>query len=200
MLQPLDPQIYGLFQRVDVDGAGYASKNELQQALSSCCATSLETVEIMIDMFDKNNCRQIDPYGFQDLWGYLGRWLQSFQAYDRDGSGRLEHADLAGALQHMGYQLPRQFFPFALKKFDLQKRGSLDLDGFIRLGIFLQSTGQLFRKFDPMGRGCAQIAFENLLEIVLFSTGPVPPSQMMQPMMMMQPQQQQVINITIVNN
>lgn len=208
MAQPqLDPAIYQYFQQVDTDRSGRLSEEELLRALCQANAgdCSPETVEILMALFDKDGSRQIDAYSFQELWGYLGQWRQVYQSYDVDQTNALDLPEVMTALHQMGYSgLPTEFFQLAMKKFDLNKRGYLAFDDFVRLGAFLQSTGKSWYKFDQQRQGVAQLSFENLLEIALFSTGPVPPSQQQAPMgayggsggMQMQP----VINITIENN
>ena len=198
MSQPLDPTIYAYFQRVDYDQSGYLSEEELLRA-TQCYQITPETTEILIAMFDKTGARQIDAYSFQEIWGYLQQWQQCYQGSDCDGTGCLDIAEVLTAFGNMGYDIVSQEMSVVIKKkFDTGNKGYFNFDDFVRIGVFLQSTATSWWKFDTQRQGAAQLSFENLLEMALFSQGPVPPSQQqcMQPQQQMQP----VINITIVNN
>jgi len=198
MSQPLDPTIYAYFQRVDYDQSGYLSEEELLRA-TQCYQITPETTEILIAMFDKTGARQIDAYSFQEIWGYLTQWQQCYQGADCDGTGSLDIAEVLMTFCQMGYDIATPEMSAVIrKKFDMGNKGYFNFDDFVRIGVFLQSTSTSWWKFDTQRQGCAQLSFENLLEMALFSQGPVPPSQQqcMQPQQQMQP----VINITIVNN
>ena len=50
----------------------------------------IETVSLMIRMFDKDNTGTIDVNEFCQLWKYLGDWRGSFDRFDRDGGGSID--------------------------------------------------------------------------------------------------------------
>merc|ERR1712159_954766 len=193
-----------LFQRYDFDRSGYLNEEELSRIFTSDFGRyghiTPETTEILIAMFDKTGVRQIDINSFQELMGYLRQWRHCYQSYDVDGTNTMDIAEVLTALAQLGHQLPPEFAPIAMAKFDLQKKGYFSFDDFVRIGVFLQSTSNTWYKFDVQRQGYAQLSFENLMEMALFSQGPVPPSQQqcMQPMQYQQ--MQPTINITIINN
>jgi len=199
----LDPQIYHYFQQFDTSRSGWIDINELQRSLKNDYQHHfrLETCKIMLDMFDHNNCGQINAYQFQELWQYLVRWRQTFTGYDKSGDGRLDREETLACLQGMGYVMPPTFFDLCLKKFDLDNAGSFRFDDFVRIGIFIQSVTKGFAKFDTQdgqASGTAVLSFEQLLELAFMSTGAEPRARAPQPnpYAVMQPV---VINVTINN-
>jgi len=207
----VDPQIYQYFQMVDTSRSGWIDINELQQALKIDNSTPfrLETCKIMLDMFDHQNCGQINPQQFEELWKYIANWRRTFTGYDTNKNGRLEAQEATNCIRGMGYQMPDEFIQLCLKKFDLDRAGSFRFDDFVRIGIFIQSVHKGFHKHDPQNSGTAWLTFEKLLELALLSTGTDPkpratpqqmnPYAMMQQPMMMQQQMPMVINITVNN-
>lgn len=75
--------------RVDKDGSGAISDEELQQALSNGSWTPFNphTVRLMISMFDKKNTGTITFEEFGALWKYVTDWQTCFRSFDRDNSG-----------------------------------------------------------------------------------------------------------------
>jgi Ca2+-binding EF-hand superfamily protein len=98
--QPQQQQQQGnvqqLFQAVDTDHSGQIDVGELQRALSSggYHQFQVRTASLLIRMFDQNRSQTIGFSEFQGLWNYLTQWKQSFDQFDQDRSGSIDHQEL----------------------------------------------------------------------------------------------------------
>jgi Ca2+-binding EF-hand superfamily protein len=77
---------------------------ELQQALSNGTFKpfNLETVRMMIGMFDRDNSSTITFDEFTALWKYVVDWQNCFRAFDKDNSGSIDQNEFKQALQTFG--------------------------------------------------------------------------------------------------
>lgn len=78
--------------RVDRDRSGYISAEELQMALSNGTWNpfNLQTVKLMIGMFDRQGRGTVSFEEFGNLWKYVVDWQNCFKSFDRDNSGSLQ--------------------------------------------------------------------------------------------------------------
>lgn len=65
-----------------------------------------------------DNTGTIDFNEFAGLWRYIEEWQRCFRAFDVDGSGNIDAAELKNALQTFGYNLSDQFIAILIQKFD----------------------------------------------------------------------------------
>lgn len=115
-----DPQLWYWFQIVDTDASGYLTVDELQRALINGDWTpfNIETVRMMVVMFDTDNTGTIDFNEFTGLWRYIEDWQRCFRTFDTDGSGNIDARELRHALQTFGYNLSEPFVNILIQKFD----------------------------------------------------------------------------------
>lgn len=115
-----DPQLWYWFQIVDTDASGYLTVDELQRALINGDWTpfNIETVRMMVVMFDTDNTGTIDFNEFTGLWRYIEDWQRCFRTFDTDGSGNIDARELRHALQTFGYNLSEPFVNVLIQKFD----------------------------------------------------------------------------------
>ncbi|CAG8748345.1 5722_t:CDS:2, partial [Funneliformis mosseae] len=79
---------------------------------------NMETVRLMMNMFDTDNNGTITFPEFAGLWRYIEDWKKCFQTFDADGSGTINFAELKNALRTFGYNLSDNFINLLIKKYD----------------------------------------------------------------------------------
>jgi len=165
-----DPQIAQWFHTVDKNRTGRLGPVELQNALRNNNYTTfnIQVVQMMIKMFDRDNTQTINVNEFCELWKYLGQWRQTFDRYDTDRSGNISQQELSAALQQMGYSgFSPQFIQTLYKKYDFDKSGSLQFDGFVHAIIVIQRLTGAFQQYDLQRNGHAQFTYEQYLTSVV---------------------------------
>ncbi|CDS13378.1 hypothetical protein LRAMOSA05556 [Lichtheimia ramosa] len=164
-----DPQLWYWFQIVDTDASGYLTVDELQRALINGDWTpfNIETVRMMVVMFDTDNTGTIDFNEFTGLWRYIEDWQRCFRTFDTDGSGNIDARELRHALQTFGYNLSEPFVNVLIQKFDRYGRGNITFDNFVQVCATIRSLTMAFQRFDTDGDGVIQIAYEQFLGLVI---------------------------------
>ncbi|KAK3836270.1 MAG: hypothetical protein J3R72DRAFT_202615 [Linnemannia gamsii] len=97
------------FDAADTDHSGTLSCEELQRALMNGDWTPLnvETVRVMMEMFDGDNDGTISFNEFKGLWNHIEKWKHCFQPYDHDSSGTIDAMEFQKALQGFSYNLSK---------------------------------------------------------------------------------------------
>ena len=152
------------FDAVDRDHSGRIGPAELQQALAQSGQTfSVATCERMINMFDRDKSSQISFDEFGQLNQFIGTMQTGFRQRDKSGDGRLEGPEVRAALQDSGFQLAEGTFQVMMRKFDRQRRGSLALDDYIELSIFISTVRNTFGFYDKAKTGQVTFSFDMFL-------------------------------------
>lgn len=102
----VSPEIQGIFAKVDKDGSGKITADELKTALVNGKGQNFSdhACALMISMFDGDKSGTISVVEFERLYTYINQWLQCFKAYDRDSSGAIEEAELFQALSQVSFR------------------------------------------------------------------------------------------------
>jgi Ca2+-binding EF-hand superfamily protein len=124
----------------------------------------------MISMFDADRSGTIDVQEFERLFAYINQWLACFKAYDRDGSGAIEEAELAAAFTQMGFRFSQQFVKFLITINDQKNHREISVDQFIVLCVKVQRFTDAFRQRDAQQQGMITIGFEDFLGLALNCT------------------------------
>ncbi|CAF0984736.1 unnamed protein product [Rotaria sp. Silwood1] len=163
-----DAFLQQVFRKVDTDGSGSISANELQSALSNGTWSPFnpETVRMMIGMFDRDASSTIDFQEFRALWMYVTEWEKCFRRFDLDGSGSIDKYELKTALSSFGYRLSDRFYDLLIKKFDRTGRGTVAFDDFIQACVSIQTLTNAFRQYDRSQTGEITINYEDFLLLV----------------------------------
>ncbi|KXZ55898.1 hypothetical protein GPECTOR_2g1449 [Gonium pectorale] len=112
----------------------------------------------------------------------LRRW---FAKVDTDGSGYISPTELQAALEEgglrfslstvaaiirYGYELEPAVQRALFKRFDPLSTGSMGLQEFLALIIFLRSSATTFKAFDPAATGVVHLNFQQFLYAVVNSS------------------------------
>lgn len=164
-----DPQLYYWFQAVDTDKNGTLTTEELQKALinGDWSPFNIETVRLMMNMFDTDNSGTINYSEFVGLWRYIEDWKKCFQKFDADGSGTINFQELKTALKTFGYNLSDNFISVLLKKYDKYGRGDVTFDNFVQSCVTIKTLTDSFRRYDTDNDGWILINYEQFLELVI---------------------------------
>ncbi|KAF8940659.1 hypothetical protein EDD21DRAFT_380847 [Dissophora ornata] len=162
------------FDSVDSDRSGQLSTEELQRALvnGDWSPFNIETVRLMMNMFDTDNSGLITFAEFAGLWKYIEDWRACFQAFDQDKSGYIDFNELKTAMHSFGYNLSDNFLHVIIKKYDKrgknpEGRGDVSFDNFVQIAVTVKSLTDAFKRIDREGKGFATIGYEQFLELVV---------------------------------
>ncbi|KAJ7433659.1 hypothetical protein FB451DRAFT_1313541 [Mycena latifolia] len=102
-----DPQLWSWFTSVDTDRSGAITAVELERALINGDWTpfDLDTVKLLMTIFDTDRSGTIGFNEFAGLWKYIKDWQNVFKHFDRDRSGSIDLGELRDALAQFGYNL-----------------------------------------------------------------------------------------------
>ncbi|KAI9592662.1 hypothetical protein BDF19DRAFT_450556 [Syncephalis fuscata] len=164
-----DPQLWSWFQAIDADRSGHLTTDELQRALvnGDWQPFNIETVRLMMNLFDKDNSGTITFHEFAALWKYIEDWKRCFVSFDRDQSGSIDSNELKQALYQFGYNVSDRLIAQTIKKFDRRGRGDVTFDNFIQICVTIRSLTEAFRSFDTDNDGWIQIDYEQFLQLVI---------------------------------
>ncbi|KAI8054229.1 hypothetical protein BDF22DRAFT_401471 [Syncephalis plumigaleata] len=164
-----DPQLWQWFKAIDIDGSGELTCDELQQALvnGDWQPFNIETVRLMMNLFDVNNDGRIGFNEFAGLWKYIEDWKRCFQSFDTDRSGTIDCNEMKQALLTFGYNLNDRMIQMMITRYDKHGRGTVTFDNFIQACVTVKTLTEAFRKFDKDGVGWVYISYEQFLELVI---------------------------------
>ncbi|CAG8681780.1 22667_t:CDS:2 [Gigaspora margarita] len=169
-----DPQLYYWFQAVDTDKSGVLTADELQKALINGIPFNLETVRLMMNMFDTDNTGTINYSEFVGLWRYIEDWKKCFAAFDTDNSGTVNFSELKTAMKTFGYNLSDNFINLLIKKYDKYAgtknktgKGDVTFDNFVQSCVTVKTLTDSFRRYDTDNDGWIMVNYEQFLELVV---------------------------------
>jgi len=183
--QGADPQLWQWFTAVDVDRSGHISASELQQALVNGDWTpfDLDTVKLLMSMFDQDRSGTIAFSEFTGLWQYIKDWQNVFRHFDKDRSGSIEGEELKSALAQFGYNLNPQLLQLLERKYVLGdnkastvpttgggygvRTGGITFDRFVRCCVVVRTLTEAFNRLDTQRSGWIQINYDTFLQTVL---------------------------------
>ncbi|KAF8491465.1 hypothetical protein F5888DRAFT_1050650 [Russula emetica] len=181
--QGADPQLWSWFTSVDKDRSGSISAAELQRALIN--AFDLDTVKLLMNIFDTDRSGTIGFNEFAGLWKYIKDWQGVFLHFDRDRSGTIDGQELQSALNQFGFRLSPQLLNLVQRKYDVKLEGSagptgpaargypaaapagITFDRFVRACVVVKQLTESFSSLDGDRDGWIQLSYEKFMETVL---------------------------------
>lgn len=108
-----------LFDAVDTDKSGQITAHELREALTNGHgnAFDLDTVKILMAMFDADCNGTIEFEEFSGLWDYIKEWQSIFKDFDKDDSNSIDRAELQTAFKELGYNITPSLIELIEKKY-----------------------------------------------------------------------------------
>jgi len=170
-----DPQLWQWFAAVDTDGSGALSVTELQQALvnGNWSHFDLDTVKMLVNIFDANHNGTISFADFARLWKYIAEWQGVFKHFDKDHSGSIEGRELAEAMRSFGYNLSPALLTILQHKYAPGATSAygpppgITFDRFVRACVTVKTLTEAFQKVDTDHDGWAQLSYEEFMKITL---------------------------------
>ncbi|KAL7973562.1 hypothetical protein HDV63DRAFT_188364 [Trichoderma sp. SZMC 28014] len=164
-----DPTLLPLFRAVDKDGTGHLSEKELSAALvnGDWTAFDIQTVRMMIRMFDSDRSGTIGFNEFCGLWSFLASWRTLFDRFDVDRSGSISLPEFTDALIAFRYRLSPQFVELLFRTYDKRNEGVMSFDLFVQACISLKRMTDVFKRYDDDRDGYITLSFEDFLSEIL---------------------------------
>lgn len=122
----------------------------------------VETVRMMVNMFDRDGNGTISFKEFIGLWNYIEKWKTCFQTYDLDGSGTIDGNELHKALRGFGYNLTEGMIALIMTKYDVRGQGNISFDNFVQSCVTVQTLTDAFRRIDVAGTGVVTMTYEQV--------------------------------------
>lgn len=150
-------------------GGGQLSERELSAALvnGDWTAFDIQTVRMMIRMFDSDRNGTINFDEFCGLWSFLASWRTLFDRFDVDHSGNISLAEFTNALIAFRYRLSPQFVELLFRTYDKRNEGVMSFDLFVQSCISLKRMTDVFKKYDDDRDGYITLSFEDFLSEIL---------------------------------
>jgi len=173
-----DPQLWSWFAAVDTDRSGAISAIELERALINGDWTpfDLDTVKLLMGMFDVDRSGTIGFNEFCGLWKYIKDWQNVFRYFDRDRSGTIDRNELRDALSRFGYNLSPPLIKLIQVKYDIQASNvasnygptpGITFDRFVRACVVIKQLSGAFQNLDTDNDGWVQISYDQFMQTVL---------------------------------
>jgi len=151
---------------------------ELERALINGDWTpfDLDTVKMLMTIFDVDRSGTIGFNEFAGLWKYIKDWQNVFKHFDRDHSGSIDGGELREALANFGYNLSPQLLVLLQCKYDAKAnhaatRGAaapgISFDRFVRACVVVKQLSESFGKLDADRDGWIQINYDQFMQTVL---------------------------------
>jgi Ca2+-binding EF-hand superfamily protein len=170
-----DPQLWNWFTSVDLDRSGAITAIELERALinGDWSAFDLDTVKLLMTIFDTDRNGTIDFNEFCGLWKYIKDWQNVFRHFDRDRSGSIDGGELRDALAQFGFNLSPSLLNLVQRKYASGNQGPLSpasgisFDRFVRACVVVKQLAESFGRLDTDRDGWIQINYEQFMQTVL---------------------------------
>ncbi|KAF7311553.1 EF-hand [Mycena kentingensis (nom. inval.)] len=175
VIAPIHDPLWQYFTAVDKDRSGNISLAELHAALVNGNWTpfDIDTVKMLMTMFDTNKSGSINFREFRGLWDYIKRWQDVFRTFDNDASGTIEGAELSKALTNFGYKLTPKLLTLIERKYasatavgDGPPPG-ITFDRFVRACVVVRNLTEAFQRTDTDNDGWIHLDYENFMTIIL---------------------------------
>ncbi|OLY79691.1 Programmed cell death protein 6 [Smittium mucronatum] len=131
---------------------------------------SIDTVRLMMTMFDRDMSGTIDFQEFAGLWRYIEDWKKCFRTFDRDNSGSIDRSELLSALTAFGFRISQQVVDILVKKIDTLDdvksktgRGDIGFDRFIYACVTVKTLSDSFRNLDTNNDGWIELNYDSFL-------------------------------------
>ncbi|KAH9961207.1 EF-hand [Lactifluus volemus] len=164
-----DPQLWQWFTAVDSDRSGSISVSELQAALVN--GFDLDTVKMLMNIFDTDRNGTIGFAEFAGLWKYISDWQGVFRHFDRDRSGSIDGRELSEAMRSFGYNLSPILLTLIERKYASAPTTGygpppgITFDRFVRACVAVKTLTESFQRLDSDRDGWISINYEEFMKV-----------------------------------
>ena len=130
-------------------------------------AFDIQTIRMMIRMFDSDRSGTIGFDEFCGLWSFLASWRTLFDRFDVDRSGNISLDEFNDALVAFRYRLSPPFVELLFRTYDKRQEGVMSFDLFVQACISLKRMTDVFKKYDDDRDGYITLSFEDFLSEIL---------------------------------
>jgi len=144
-------------------------------------AFDLDTVKLLMNIFDVDRSGTIAFAEFAGLWKYIKDWQSVFYHFDRDRSGSIDGTELQNALNQFGYRLSPSLLLLLQRKYDVkasapqthtgfpgaQAQAGITFDRFVRACVVVKQITEAFSTLDNDRDGWVQINYDQFMQTVL---------------------------------
>ncbi|KAF3931016.1 Peflin [Dactylellina cionopaga] len=164
-----DPQLWNWFSAVDTDRSGHLTPSEVQNALiNGDCPFDLDTVKLLMSIFDTDRSGTIGFNEFLGLWKYIKDWQNVFKHFDTDRSDSINSTELTNAFAQFGYNLSPSLIVLLTKKYATPSDASgINFDRFVRCCVVVKQVSEAFGKHDASRSGWVQMNYDQFMQVVL---------------------------------
>ncbi|KAH7909711.1 hypothetical protein BJ138DRAFT_1154590 [Hygrophoropsis aurantiaca] len=133
----------------------------------------LDTVKMLMNIFDVDHSGTIGFQEFAGLWKYIADWQRVFKHFDRDHSGSIEGRELSEALRSFGYNLAPSLLTLLERKYASGPVGGygpppgITFDRFLRACVSVKQLTESFQRIDTDNDGWVQLNYEEFMKITL---------------------------------
>jgi len=161
--QGADPILWNNFCMNDTDHSGTINTNELMKILANEDNTSysLDTLHVLMSIFDKDKSGTIDFQEFCKLWKYINEWKILFKKFDTDNSGNISNVELKNALTCFRIPISERVITSIINKYG--KNNEICFDKFINVCINIRTIIDEFIKVDTDRDGHIMISHDDLI-------------------------------------
>lgn len=156
------------FFSVDKDRSGQITAVELAEFRGTFLPTNLglDLADKLVRVFDKDRTNAVEFNEFVLLFRFLEAMHKAFVDADRDRSQTLEAGEIHQAFQNSGFtMLDRKAIDALFRKYDLQRVGSVSLNGFLAMAA---DVAIIRTKFEAFAKGQPQVSLglSQIIEII----------------------------------
>jgi len=132
----------------------------------------LDTVRMLMGLFDTDRSGTIGFQEFVGLWKYIAEWQKVFRHFDRDNSGSIDGPELAAAMRQFGFDLSPSLLSLLGQKYSSLPTtygapGGITFDRFVRCCVMVKTLTESFQRYDIKRTGWIQIDYEGFMKLVL---------------------------------
>ncbi|KAG7274616.1 hypothetical protein CRUP_009659 [Coryphaenoides rupestris] len=157
---------------------GYCKPRDLHQLISEALKggvlegtekrLALEHCKSMVVLTDSQGLARLDWKGFKTLWHNIQKWTDVFLSFDKNGSKRLEYAEVTPALKSAGIHVDDFIMQLVGLRYT-EPDMTISYPGFLFLMVKLDSMIQKFHAYDVTGLGAVSVSFRQWLHLTMYS-------------------------------
>jgi len=147
----------------------------------------MDTVKLLMSIFDTNRNGTIDINEFDGLWKYIENWEGVFRHFDKNKNNTIDGDELQQALERLGYNLSPPLQDLLKRKYDVNwaseeaaaggasaaappagrsASSGITFDRFIRACVVVKQLKESFEALDRDPYGRVKIDYDTFLKMV----------------------------------